>query len=502
MLAPLIKRCLWTVKRGCALLFPVAFGVLVSALLAGCAGTSASTAPSLLVFRDGLGNFGLYKGDGPIVALDAKNGHRLWQRALDTLPPGTHQVSPLLQPTVQEGLVYTPYTYRDPSKPISLQRAALEALDPATGQLRWRHEVAPKQNTNAELDSAPVVANGVVYVSSATFEPLVNGQTPTLHGLVEALDSHNGSMRWSAILQDPPTNPVIVGELILLRAGQMLVALNITDGSVAWTFTPPGGSFYDLDGGQPPYTSSVVTEGYPGPVVTQQLVFVEATEADSAGHGIGATWFAVKTGDGSLAWRSARSAPGAVFSRPVLNQSGSVLCTTTHASDSGDVVMGLSTTDGKTLWEMSTSAKLSVCAAAEENFYLTEGAQNTATGSIRALDSQTGRPLWSTPTKPPVIASGVAAPPQGNGLAAVYSLGPIPTGATPIVNTIAVVQLSTGNILWQHDVTGPSEIPVTILGDLVVIPEYSPTASTLAPMLVAYTLQTGSRTWSYTLGQA
>ena len=164
--------------------------------------------------------------------------------------------------------------------------------------------------------------------------------------------------------------------------------------------------------------------------------------------------------------------------------------------------MGLSATDGKTLWEMSTSTKLSVCAAAGEMFYLTESNQNDTAGSMLALNSQTGQQLWHTSTKPTFTVSGVAAPPQGNGLAAVYSLGPIPTGANSIVNTIAVVQLSTGNILWSHDVTGPSEIPVTIKGDLVVVPEYSLTSSLHAPMLVAYTVQTGNRTWAYTLGQA
>jgi outer membrane protein assembly factor BamB len=499
MLAPLIKRCPWTIKRGWALLFPVAFGVLVSALLAGCSGTSASTAPSLLVFRDGLGNFGLYKGDGPIVALDAKNGHLLWQRKQETLPQGAGSVGPLLRPTVQEGLVYAPNSYRDPSR-ATPSYADLEALDPTTGRLRWRHEVAPQQDANTELSSAPVVANGVVYLAS---EVVAKGQTPTLHGLVEALDSHSGSVRWCATMQDPPSSPVVAGEQVLLLAGQKLIALNIASGSVAWTFTPPGTHFSLLGSGVPPLSAGdfVVGAGYPGPVVTQQLVFVEATEADSAGHGIGATWFAVKTSDGSLAWRSARSAPGAGFTRPVLNQNSSVLCTTTHASDSGDIVIGLSIADGKTLWEMSTSAKLSVCAAAGEMFYLTESNRHDTASSMLAMNSQTGQQLWHTSTKPTFTVSGVAAPPQGNGLAVVYSPGPIPTGATPIVNTIAVVQLSTGNILWQHDVTGPSEIPVTILGDLVV-PEYLLTSSTHAPMLVAYTLQTGSRTWSYTLGQA
>jgi outer membrane protein assembly factor BamB len=477
-------------------------GVLAPALLAGCAGTSAPTTPALLVFRDGLGNFGLYKGDGPIVALDAKNGHPLWQRKQETLPQGAGRVGPLLRPTVADGLVYAPNSYRDPSRNIP-SYAELEALDPATGQVRWRHEVAQQQNTNAELGGAPVVANEVVYLSSVTFETPANGQTPTLHGLVEALDSHSGSVRWSATLQDPPSTPVVAGEHVLLLAGQKLIALNITDGSVAWAFTPPGTHFSLLDGGFPPISAGdfVISAGYPGPVVTQQLVFVEATEADSAGHGIGATWFAVKISDGSLAWRSARSAPGAGFTRPALNQNSSVLCTTAHASDSDDVVMGLSTTDGKALWEMSTPTKLSVCAAAGEMFYLTESNPNDTTGSMLALNSQIGRQLWHTSVKPSFTVSGVAAPPQGNGLAAVYSPGPIPTGATPVVNTIAVVQLSTGNILWQHDVTGPSEIPVMILGDLVVVPEYAPTSSTLAPRLVAYTLQTGSRTWSYALGQ-
>jgi outer membrane protein assembly factor BamB len=234
------------------------------------------------------------------------------------------------------------------------------------------------------------------------------------------------------------------------------------------------------------------------------LVFVEATEADGAGTGIGSTWFAVKTSDGSLAWRSARSAPGIGFTRPVLNQSGTVLCTTGHASDSGDFVMGLSPTDGKPLWKMSTTAKLSVCAASGDNFYLTQSNQNQTAGGMLALNDQTGQQLWYTPTKPAVLVSGVEAPPQRDGLAVVYSPGPIPTAtdANPIIDTIAMVQVSTGNILWRQDIHGLQDIEVKIIGDHVLVPEYSLKSSTLAPMLVAYTLHTGSRTWAYTFGHA
>jgi outer membrane protein assembly factor BamB len=89
------------------------------------------------------------------------------------------------------GLSTRQNSYRDPSRNIP-SYAELEALDPTTGQLRWRHEVAQQQNTNAELSSAPVVANGVVYLASAIW---AKEQTQTQRGPVEALDSHNGSVR-------------------------------------------------------------------------------------------------------------------------------------------------------------------------------------------------------------------------------------------------------------------------------------------------------------------
>jgi outer membrane protein assembly factor BamB len=477
---------------------------------AGCAGistgnqtvpTSTASVPALLVYRDGVGSFGLYRGDGPIVALDPKNGRLLWQR--DPLPPGASIVSPLLQPTVQDGLIYVPASYRDPS--ATSYHAALEALDAVTGQRRWRHEVAPQQDGNPGLDSAPVVANGIAYLASTvSAKGQTQGQTHTLTGLVEALDSHSGAVRWSAPMKDATTAPAVADGHAIVLAGQDLVALNTTDGSVAWTFTPPGGSFFAMQSGVPPIAPYRVTEGYPAPFVAQRLVFVEATEADGAGTGIGSTWFAVKTSDGSLAWRSARSAPGIGFTRPVLNQSGTVLCTTGHASDSGDFVMGLSPTDGKTLWKMSTTAKLSVCAASGDNFYLTQSNQNQTAGGMLALNDQTGQQLWYTPTKPPVLVSGVEAPPQRDGLAVVYSPGPIPTAtdANPIIDTIAIVQVSTGNILWRQDIHGLQDIEVKIIGDHVLVPEYSLKSSTLAPMLVAYTLHTGSRTWAYTFGHA
>lgn len=509
MQASLAKRCLRILSISSARLFPAVLGVLVSALLAGCAGastgkqtvpTSIASVPALLVYRDGVGSFGLYSGDGPIVALDPKNGYLLWQRS--PLPPGASLVSPFLQPTVQDGLVYVPASYRDPSR--ASYHAALEALDPVTGQLRWRHEVAPQQDGNPGLGSGPAVANGAVYLASTvSAKGQTQGQTQTLTGLVEALDSHSGAVRWSTPMKDAPTTPAVADGHAIVQAGQDLVALNTTDGSVAWTFTPPGGSFFLMESGVPPIAAYTVSEGYPALFVAQHLVFVEATAADGAGTGIGSTWFAVKSSDGSLAWRSARSAPGTRFTRPVLNQSGSALCTSGHESDSGDFVMGLSPTDGKTLWKLSTTTKLSVCAASGDIFYLTESNRSNTAGGMLALNSQTGQQLWHTATnsKPPVLVSGVAAPPQRDGLAALYLPGPC-TGTGCTIDSIAIVQMRTGNILWQKDIHGLHEIAVTIVGDHVVVPEYALASSASAPVLVGYSLPTGSRTWSYTLGHA
>jgi hypothetical protein len=231
------------------------------------------------------------------------------------------------------------------------------------------------------------------------------------------------------------------------------------------------------------------------------LVFVEATEANGAGTGIGSTWFAVKTSDGSMAWRSARSAPGTVLTRPVVNQSGGVLCTTGYQSDGGDFVMGFSPTDGKTLWKVSTTTKLSVCAASGDVFYVTESNRSNTAGGMLALYSQTGKHLWYTATnfKPPVQVSGVAAPLARDGLAALYLPGPC-TAMGCRIDTIAIVQMSTGNILWQKDIRGLYDIAVTIVGALVVVPAYLLTPGASAPVLVAYSLLTGIRTWSYTFG--
>jgi outer membrane protein assembly factor BamB len=143
---------------------------------------------------------------------------------------------------VQDGLVYVPTSYRDLSNAFSYY-AELAALDPATGQDRWRHEIAAPQGANTGVSTMPAAANGVVYLSSVAFETPVNGQTPTLHGFVEALDSHTG---WTTTLTHATSAPVVADGRVVVLRGDKLVALDPNDGAVVWTFAPPGGSFVAL----------------------------------------------------------------------------------------------------------------------------------------------------------------------------------------------------------------------------------------------------------------
>src|SRR6476646_1923976 len=113
MQTSLITRSLAaTARRGRALVGVALLGALVSLLVAGCGGMSMATTPASFVFRDGLGSFGLYRGDGPLVALDATNGHLLWRHKQAALPPQIRTVGAFLRPTVQEGQVYVPASYR------------------------------------------------------------------------------------------------------------------------------------------------------------------------------------------------------------------------------------------------------------------------------------------------------------------------------------------------------------------------------------------------------
>src|SRR5258705_4075201 len=73
-----------------------------------------------------------------VAAIDTHDGHLAWRHTLE--PPAPDVVdSAFTHPVLHDGLVYVGYYVFDP--PTQTRHSVLEALDSATGQLRWRHTV-------------------------------------------------------------------------------------------------------------------------------------------------------------------------------------------------------------------------------------------------------------------------------------------------------------------------------------------------------------------------
>jgi outer membrane protein assembly factor BamB len=406
-----------------------------------------------------------------------------------------------LQPLLEGGLIYVPETYANQHGDHAF--GELVALDPATGQERWKYTIVPSNaDLVTELDSEPVEANGVVYLTahegSASVQPLSPQDQPPPTFLVQAVDSHTGSLLWSRTLSGFDSSPDVADGSVILLGNNGLVALRTTDGSLAWTFTPVG-PYTAVDDGGPPNEDYAVGDGYPGPVIVNHLVLVDAIAVGAGGQGLGANWFAVSTSTGKLVWQSARSVLGGGYTRPVLNQSGDVLCTSGPSMEAPSYVLGLAASTGKTLWNHSINSELSMCAASGTTFYLSERNVQGTAGGLLAFDSHTGKPLWQTATARPGGSSGVAAPPQEDGLAAMPAEGPTSTGTYLLTNPVVVIQLSTGQVIWQQDLFLDVTRPMIVVDHEVLIPEGSQNPSNPSAQLVAYSLQTGSRDWTLQL---
>jgi outer membrane protein assembly factor BamB len=489
-------------RNGKAALIPVILILVVGIVLAACAGVSTTptgnpasvNVPSSAIF--------LLRGDVPgnneetsVVRLSLQTGQRLWVHLPDPIVRGAVAGSPVLQPTLQGGLIIVPDNYIDPSDRTYFSQ--METLDPATGHVRWRQKIAPSQGIDGGIYNEPVVENGVMYITSSVFASMAQPQPQWT--LVEALDIRNGAVLWSKTLSGFPNAPFVADEHVILLADNGLVALTTSNGSIAWTFIPTAGSYTytALDGGSLNKEDYTVNEGDPGPVTANHLIFVEATAGQDL-TGLGSQWFAVRTTTGKLAWQSARSARGLVYTWPTLDQRGDILCTSAWGEGLGNLVIGFSTATGKVVWNHQSSNQLSVCAAAGNTFYVTDSDENHTSGGILALNSANGQELWQRATAiPPVVAPGVVAPPESDGLAAVFSPPPDTPGFTSTTSSITVVQLSNGKRLWQHDIKACLTMPETVIGNLLLVPQYSLAYTSL---LVAYSLHTGDTIWAYHLG--
>jgi polyvinyl alcohol dehydrogenase (cytochrome) len=283
----------------------------------------------------------------------------------------------------------------------------LYALRADNGKLRWKHEVGRPGDDNdpSEIESSPVVADGLV-----VFGTDVHNSGKGEPAGVIALDAASGRERWTTVTAptggegatgpgcadvwgsptvDPATKLVFVGTGNCTsspdgygRFAEAIVALDLANGQVRWTYQAHQPNRDDLD-------------------------FAGAPNLFNAGDrrlvGLGnkdAVYYAVDRSTGELVWRTQVTEPG--IPRPDANFSTGGFIGATAVADGvivgGTAVGGtpslhaLDAATGAIKWQQSEAAD-TYASAAVANGVVFLG--STTDFTFRALDLQTGEVLWS-----------------------------------------------------------------------------------------------------------
>ncbi len=417
-----------------------------------------------------------------LVALATTDGHVAWQSAVQTSGEGDAP-GYRFPPVSQNGAVYVGYYYDHPvDTQNTVRHGVIEALDAATGTLRWRRELG------TELNGAPVVDGATVYISASVLHT-ENQQAPTESGLVAALDTQTGAVRWQRALDAPPGMVAsAAGRVYLIMSEQFAahaLALNANDGSIAWDYTSDAPL---TRGGDAENSASSA------PLVVGGRVLVEATERAADGSGQ-LKLVALDADNGHVAWQ--RQTQG-IAATPAVNQSGDTICLSDYVSeqDTSDI-LGLAVADGAQRWSVKAMPGIvSGCSASGESFYLTQRASDMKSGTVFALNSQDGKQLWKTATAAPVAADGILAPTVVNGAVGVYLADDEATSG-PVTSALAVFNASDGKLLWKHAYDGRPHQTMDIEGDLI----FNAERATDLPTIAVYARATGAPLWSYTLGK-
>jgi polyvinyl alcohol dehydrogenase (cytochrome) len=283
----------------------------------------------------------------------------------------------------------------------------LYALRADNGKLRWKHEVGRPGDDNdpSEIESSPVLADGLV-----VFGTDVHNSGKGEPAGVIALDAATGKERWTTVTAptegegatgpgcadvwgsptvDAATKLVFVGTGNCTsspdgygRFAEAIVALDLANGQVRWTYQAHHPNRDDLD-------------------------FAGAPNLFNAGDrplvGLGnkdAVYYAVDRSTGELVWRTQVTEPG--IPRPDANFSTGGFIGATAVADGvivgGTAVGGtpslhaLDATTGAIKWQQPEAAD-TYASAAVANGVVFLG--STTDFTFRALDLQTGEVLWS-----------------------------------------------------------------------------------------------------------
>ena len=339
----------------------------------------------------------VYVGDwsGNFYALELSDGRVRWKFEAE------------IHPRVYAGQIVSSATVADAGEVRTVYFGAgktLYALRARDGALRWKHELGEPGNDEdpTEIESSPVVVDGLVIFGSDVHNS-VDGEPA---GVI-ALDATTGEERWTAVLAptegDGATGPgcgdvwgsptvdrdrglVYVGTGNCVtddgwgRFSEAMVALDVDDGSVRWTYQPHQPNRDDLDFAGAP---NLFTAG------DRPLVGLGNKDA---------VYYAVDRDTGELVWQTPVTEPG--IPRPGADFSTGGFIGPTAVAD-GVVVGGtaiggspylhaLDSATGALEWQQALAAP-TYAAAAEANGVVFVGGTDF---TLRALDLQTGDVLW------------------------------------------------------------------------------------------------------------
>jgi outer membrane protein assembly factor BamB len=323
--------------------------------------------------------------EGVVVALRTSDGSLLWKESITGLVPGE-------QPVIANGVVY-----------ISTLESVI-ARNAQDGRLLWQFQ------TVESLTIPPVVVNGMVYF--VDYIPGRVGQPPS--DILDALDARDGRLLWRfQTTQEWASSPVVVDGVVYLSARSATYAFGARDGHQLWS-------------------SSVGSSGE-APTVVNGVVYLFSTVTSVA---------ALDARDGHLLWEDSTTdwLPG---EQPAV-ANGVVYISTLES------VIARNAQDGRLLWSVPDQAffqpvvvKGVVCFSTESTV---EGSGDQ--GTVYGIDARSGGQVWRFQPGGQAEYYVLSFPQEEDGVVFITS----PGGSRPGDPFLYALRASDGHQLWRFQV--------------------------------------------------
>ncbi len=279
---------------------------------------------------------------------------------------------------------------------------------PATSDIKWTYD------TDAEVDSSPVVVNGRVIVGLSSGDVVALNSTTGSHLWTYAGESGQNSI-WSTPAVD--SGKVYVGT----RQNNML-CLNEATGALMWTFT-------------------VDNEVNSSPLVADGKLYFNVNAQNSTGNGYNAKFYCVNATDGSLIWVKEIVGAQHSFSSPTFADGTVFECTLTD-------LYALDAVNGEVQWNVTVDSQGSVTSTpvvGDGRVYINAGIG--ASARVNCIDASTGSTLWTkSSVDNQTLGSYMSSPALvGNNLIVCSSFG-----------TVFNLNARTGDLNWKYKSPAPS----------------------------------------------